>query len=150
MNCNVGSDLCYVAPYSSTVAANTRQAYCGMIACLADSDPGATFTYGQLWWDFEIELLDVCPTTSGLPTAATLSSAVSGPTSSSNESKFVALTTNTTPNPNLGPLPVLEQSSELQSVGRAGGDYLVVDEAGRTSSSSARLAVSQQSVHSKK
>jgi len=143
MSCNIGSDLCYTGVYSSTVAANTRQAYAGMIACLADSDPGATFTYGQLWWDFDVELRDVCPTTSGLPTSAAFSSGVAQSQPSGETGESAGLMTGANVNPNLGPLSVLSVTALQLSNGlaRADRDYVAVEDVKTTSSSGNRVTL---------
>jgi len=52
----------FVTTYSSSVAANTRQSYGGIVACVADSNPGADFTYGVLSIAFTLDLFDPLPT----------------------------------------------------------------------------------------
>jgi len=64
MTCQVPGDLCYTYAGLNTVAANIRQASVGTIACVADSNPGADFTYGILWCCFVLDLVDPIPTAS--------------------------------------------------------------------------------------
>lgn len=54
-------ELCYVATFSDTIAANSRQSYGGVIACVSDSDPGTTYTYGVISLAFVLDLFDPVP-----------------------------------------------------------------------------------------
>lgn len=65
MSVPCSSELMYIYPMTSTIGANYRQAHSGLITCVTDSDPGATFTYGTLWWDVDLELYDPAPLASG-------------------------------------------------------------------------------------
>lgn len=54
-------ELCYTASFSDTIAANSRQAYGGIIACVSDSDPGTNYTYGVVSLAFVLDLFDPVP-----------------------------------------------------------------------------------------
>jgi len=85
------SEFKYTRYSSTTVSANTRDITGGIMACLADSDPGTTFSYGTLWVEFVLDVIDSAPLSTvytGPPTtSSSLSSQVSG--SDSTESKAV-------------------------------------------------------------
>jgi hypothetical protein len=143
MDCKISTDLCYIAPglsYLSYVTADVRQAYAGMIACLADSDPGATFTYGQLWWDFDVELVDVCPTSS-LPSTSALMSSATASEIKENPSQSVGVKLGTAQvNPNIGPTITVSStdslsgsSSSKSAAVRADADYIRVEDPSTTS-----------------
>lgn len=46
---------------SDTIAANIRQESFGMIACVADSDPGVDYSYGLLSMELTLDLIDPIP-----------------------------------------------------------------------------------------
>lgn len=52
----------YLDPSASdTIAANIRQESFGIIACVADSDPGVDYSYGVLSMDLSLDLIDPVP-----------------------------------------------------------------------------------------
>lgn len=111
MSVPCASELMYTYPMNTSVGANVRQSNSGLIACVADSDPGATFSYGTLWWEVDLELYDPAP----LATAHLPSSSLSGgpeykdPPMGYREDAPVN-------NPNLGPLLTAAISPEKDTV----------------------------------
>lgn len=67
LNVPVDNTWKYIDPVGSdSTIANIRQEAFGIIACVADADPGVTYTYGTLSVDFTVDFLDptVLPDTS--------------------------------------------------------------------------------------
>lgn len=75
---------------SDTIAANIRQESFGMIACVADADPGVDYSYGVLSMELTLDLIDPIPVSTSVSLTSTDSKAVSVPTDTGSfESSYV-------------------------------------------------------------
>lgn len=103
MEVPVSSEFSYSYANSGwlTEYAMRRQYQSGVIACVCDSAPGATFSYGILWWAFELELHDPAPVS--IPTSSVLGKEDHSVLVTEEKKQAVAPNV-VADNPNLGPL----------------------------------------------